>query len=71
MKKLSSGMDSQNNYKKGENIYFESLSTNDIKEIHNYASDEEVSRFIGWNLMNILDETREYIETMLIIEDKY
>lgn len=35
----------------GENIFFKSLSTNDSKEIHNYASDEEVSRFIGWNLM--------------------
>jgi len=49
----------------GENIYFKSLSTNDAKEIHNYASDEEVSRFIGWNLMKTLDETHEHIETML------
>ncbi|WMM26339.1 GNAT family N-acetyltransferase [Tissierella sp. MB52-C2] len=49
----------------GKNICFKSLSTNDAEEIHSYASDEEVSRFIGWNLMNTLDETREYIETML------
>jgi ribosomal-protein-alanine N-acetyltransferase len=50
---------------KGENICFKPLSTNDAQAIHNYASDEEVSRFIGWNLMNTLNETSEYIETML------
>ncbi|MBU5314358.1 GNAT family N-acetyltransferase [Tissierella carlieri] len=49
----------------GKNVCFKSLSINDVKEIHSYASDEEVSRFIGWNLMNTLDETREHIETML------
>lgn len=49
----------------GENICFKSLSTNDVNEIHNYASDEEVSRFIGWNLMSTLNETREHIETMI------
>lgn len=50
---------------KGENICFKPLSTNDAQAIHNYASDEDVSRFIGWNLMNTLNETSEYIETML------
>lgn len=50
---------------KGENICFKPLSTNDAQAIHNYASDEEVSRFIGWSLMNTLNETSEYIETML------
>ena len=49
----------------GESIYFKSLSINDAQEIHNYASDEEVSCFIGWNLMNTLNETRDHIETML------
>ncbi|MFF2450521.1 GNAT family N-acetyltransferase [Neobacillus sp. NPDC058068] len=47
------------------NICFKSLSTNDAQEIHNYAADEEVSRFIGWSLMNTLNETSEYIETMV------
>ncbi|MDP4095354.1 GNAT family N-acetyltransferase [Paenibacillus sp. P96] len=36
----------------GEYICFKSLSSNNVKEIHSYASDEDVSRFIGWNLMN-------------------
>ncbi|WP_102273085.1 GNAT family N-acetyltransferase [Cytobacillus massiliigabonensis] len=49
----------------GENIYFKALSTDDVQEIHSYASDEEVSRFIGWNLMNKLSETHSYIEVML------
>ncbi|MCM2536173.1 GNAT family N-acetyltransferase [Neobacillus pocheonensis] len=49
----------------GENITFKALSIDDVKEIHNYASDKEVSRFIGWDLMNTLNETREHIEIML------
>lgn len=50
---------------KGDNIYFKSLSTADAGEIHDYASDEDVSRFIGWELKNNLNETRDYVEEML------
>jgi [ribosomal protein S5]-alanine N-acetyltransferase len=50
---------------KGENISFKALSIEDEQEIHDYASDKDVSRFIGWNLMNTLNETRELIELML------
>lgn len=50
---------------KGENIYFKELSTEDVQEIHSYASDEEVSRFIGWKLMKTVDETHNYIVEML------
>jgi len=49
----------------GENIYFRPLSVNDAQEIHSYASDADVSRFIGWRLMENLDQTREYIQKML------
>lgn len=49
----------------GENICFKSLSISDAEEIHSYASDENVSRFIGWKLMHTLDETRDYIEEMM------
>lgn len=49
----------------GEKIYFKALKLDDAHEIHDYASDKEVSRFIGWKLMNTLRETREYIELML------
>jgi ribosomal-protein-alanine N-acetyltransferase len=49
----------------GKNVCFKALSTNDAQEIHDYASDEEVSRFIGWKLMNTLNETSLFIEEML------
>lgn len=49
----------------GENIFFKPLSINDAQEIYSYASDEDVSRFIGWKLMNTLNETRELIARML------
>ena len=50
---------------KGENIYFKALSTHDAQAIHNYASDKDVSRFIGWDLMKSLDETSEFVESMI------
>lgn len=53
----------------GENIIFKSLCISDFEEIHDYASDEEVSRLIGWRLMNTPDETRDYIEEMLKREE--
>ena len=49
----------------GKNIYFKALCTKDEEEIHSYASDEDVSRFIGWQLMKTLKETHNYIEEML------
>jgi len=49
----------------GEEICFRSLDTNDAEAIHEYASDADVKRFIGWPLMKSLDETRSYVELML------
>jgi len=49
----------------GKNICFKPLSTDDAREIHSYASDEEVSRFIGWPLMKTLNETHNYVEELL------
>ncbi|MGB8450822.1 MAG: GNAT family protein [Anaerocolumna sp.] len=49
----------------GENISFKPISIDDVQAIHNYTSDNVVSRFIGWRLMNTLSETREHIQTML------
>jgi ribosomal-protein-alanine N-acetyltransferase len=48
-----------------KNIYFKSLNVNEVMDIHSYASDEKVSCYIGWKLMNTLEETSEHIETML------
>ncbi|QUH26876.1 GNAT family N-acetyltransferase [Serpentinicella alkaliphila] len=49
----------------GNNFYFKKLEISDCIEIHKYASDIDVSRFIGWNLMNNLDETQEYVKEMI------
>ncbi|KUO75228.1 MAG: hypothetical protein APF77_11375 [Clostridia bacterium BRH_c25] len=49
----------------GESICFKPLNTKDTQAIHNYASDENVKRFIGWPLMKTLEETRSYIEETL------
>lgn len=49
----------------GKSISFKRLSKNDAQDIHIYASDQDVSRFIGWNLMDTLAETRELVETMI------
>ena len=49
----------------GEKIYFKALNIEDAEAIHRYASDEDVSRFIGWSLMKTLKETSDYIEEMI------
>ncbi len=49
----------------GEKICFKALDISDVQEIHNFASDKEVSRFIGWRLMNNLSETWQHVEDML------
>ncbi len=50
---------------KSRRIEFQSMKTTDAEAIHEYASDEDVSRFIGWPLTQTLDETKSYVERML------
>lgn len=50
---------------KGLNISFKPISLDDIQDIHNFLSDKEVKKFIGWNLMKNLDDTREHIKEMM------
>ncbi|MFT4146749.1 MAG: GNAT family N-acetyltransferase [Mobilitalea sp.] len=49
----------------GKNVRFQQLNAAHAKEVHAYASDTEVSRFIGWRLMNTLEETSNFIQVML------
>jgi len=49
----------------GKNIYFKPLNTEDAQAVHDYASDKDVKKFIGWNLMKSLEETTEFIKTMI------
>ncbi|QOY35288.1 GNAT family N-acetyltransferase [Anaerobacillus isosaccharinicus] len=50
---------------KGKHIYFKTLGESDVQEIHHFASDADVSRFIGWRLMQSLDETEAYIGELI------
>ncbi len=49
----------------GERIKFVALSLEDSVAIHEFASNEDVSRFIGWPLTQTLEETEKYIKKML------
>lgn len=46
-------------------LKFKKLMLEDAKAIHSYASDEEVSRFIGWPLMNSFEDTQEFVKEMV------
>lgn len=49
----------------GERIRFEPISMDMLNDLHAYASDEDVSRFIGWPLMKTIDDSKAYIEKLL------
>ncbi|MEG0772050.1 GNAT family N-acetyltransferase [Clostridium sp.] len=49
----------------GTDIYFKLISTEDTEDMHEYTSDKECKRFIGWRLMQNPDETREFIEELV------
>lgn len=45
-------------------IAFKTVHGVDIDEIHSYTSDAEVSRYIGWRLMQSREETFQHVEIM-------
>lgn len=49
----------------GKTVFFKPVSLEDLDTIHFYASDEDVSRFIGWPLMKSVEETKELVELMI------
>lgn len=53
----------------GKGICFEPLSTDDTQAVHDYASDPNVKRFIGWPLMKTMEDTRNYIEELMRREE--
>jgi [ribosomal protein S5]-alanine N-acetyltransferase len=54
----------------GNNIYFKPVSTIDAEEMLKYTSDKDCKRFIGWKLMQTMDETREFIEKLIKREEE-
>lgn len=49
----------------GEKIKFKQMTIEDSEEIHSFASNSEVSRFIGWPLTTSLEETEAYVKEMI------
>lgn len=49
----------------GEKVKFKQMTIEDSEAIHSFASDSEVSRFIGWPLMRSLEQTTNYVEGMM------
>lgn len=54
----------------GDRVRFIPISLLDVDAIHSFASDADVSRFIGWPLMTSVQETEEYIKEMMEREVK-
>jgi len=50
---------------KGDLIHFEPLSEKIIPDLHAYASDPEVSKYIGWPLMETLDDSKAYFQKLM------
>lgn len=49
----------------GEKIYFKPLEKTDAQKLFEYASDKDVKKYIGWPLMNSLEETEVFIDKLL------
>lgn len=52
-----------------ELILFKSLNIFDAVQIHEFASDKDVSRYIGWSLMDNLEDTKQHVEEMIKKEE--
>ncbi len=50
---------------RGAQIAFKPLILDDIEAIHEFASDKDVSKFIGWNLMKDINETKSFMEKLI------
>ena len=55
--------------KTGSKITFKPMRLEDAPLIHTYASDEDVSRYIGWKLMTTIGETTAYVKEMVRREE--
>lgn len=53
---------------KNETLCFVPMQEKDAHQIHAYASDPVVSKFIGWPLMKTLEETQDYVGVMMARE---
>jgi ribosomal-protein-alanine N-acetyltransferase len=54
---------------KTRRLDFIKLNIDDYLKVHEYVSNEDVSRFIGWNLMKNEEETKHFIEELIKREE--
>lgn len=50
---------------RGERIAFKAFTLEDLEAVHEFASNEKVSKFIGWQLMKDIHETRTFVEKLV------
>jgi len=48
-----------------EHLCFKQLDLSDAMDIHEFASDENVSKYIGWPLMYSLEETQAFVNELI------
>lgn len=51
--------------KRSERIYLRPLRIEDAVDVFDYAKDPDVKRYIGWPLMKTLEETTEFLKTLI------
>lgn len=49
----------------GKRIDFEPITMKIVEALHDYASNQEVSKFIGWPLMHKLSDSEAYVQKLI------
>lgn len=55
---------------KSNRIHFEPIDMSIVESLHEYASNESVSKFIGWPLMKSMEDSKNYVEKLMDNEKK-
>jgi ribosomal-protein-alanine N-acetyltransferase len=53
----------------GKYTYFKPVTIDDTEAMHVFTSDKETKKYIGWRLMNTIDETRAHVEELIRREE--
>jgi len=49
----------------GQRIDFEPVTMKIVEALHEYASNEDVSKFIGWPLMHVISDSEAYVKKLI------
>ena len=50
----------------GNDIYFKTVEQKDSNDIHLFASEKTANKFIGWPLMNTIENTQAHVEKLIL-----